>query len=100
MSEALRDKSEQGIKAAPLQTAKPAWVKKLEIQSLPRLPIPDLKVTLQRYIETVTPLLSDEELLETKRKVADFLENDGPKLHEKLQVFIKELSAICFNLSL
>jgi hypothetical protein len=69
MSEALRDKSEQllGVeKPPPRKDQKPNWAKKLEITNLPRLPIPELKVTLQRYIETVTPLLSDDELKETK----------------------------------
>lgn len=47
----------------------PKWVQKLERENLPRLPIPDLKVTLERYIEYVTPLLSETELEETKRKV-------------------------------
>jgi hypothetical protein len=72
MSEALRDKSDQALldNAAPPKKLtpeqKPGWVKKLDLVNLPRLPIPDLKLTMQRYIETISPLVSDEELNETK----------------------------------
>lgn len=79
----------------------PKWVQKLEVNNLPRLPIPDLKVTLERYIEYVTPLLSETELEETKRKVQgmvtkicpyllEFSQYDGPMLDQSLHQLAKE----------
>jgi hypothetical protein len=40
-----------------------------ELSSLPRLPIPPLEDTLQRYLTQVQPLLSDEEFATTQRHV-------------------------------
>uniref|UniRef100_A0A6B2KZV3 Choline/carnitine acyltransferase domain-containing protein n=1 Tax=Arcella intermedia TaxID=1963864 RepID=A0A6B2KZV3_9EUKA len=54
------------------------------MRDLPRLPIPPLKTTLARYVETVTPLLSKDELEETKKRVAKFLQYDGPMLDLQL----------------
>jgi hypothetical protein len=39
---------------------------------LPKLPVPDLDKTLAKYLRTVQPFLSEAELAETKKIVADF----------------------------
>ncbi len=53
---------------------------------LPRVPLPTLDHTCERFIEWCSPLLTDEQLAETKAAVADFLRPDGPgrKLHAAL----------------
>ena len=40
--------------------------------------------TLSRYVRSVTPLLSPEELRETKRRVEAFAQQEGPELHRRL----------------
>ena len=40
--------------------------------SLPRLPIPDLEATCQRYLRALRPVLSDEEYERTEKEVARF----------------------------
>eukprot|EP01125_Pyxidicula_operculata_P008686 TRINITY_DN2894_c0_g1_i2.p1 TRINITY_DN2894_c0_g1~~TRINITY_DN2894_c0_g1_i2.p1 ORF type:complete len:544 (-),score=107.12 TRINITY_DN2894_c0_g1_i2:387-2018(-) len=89
MSEAVHDRADVNIEInynypQPKQLVPPEWVQKLELTDLPRLPIPPLKDTLRRYIETVTPLLSDEELAETKKKAEKFAQYDGPMLDAQL----------------
>jgi carnitine O-acetyltransferase len=52
---------------------------------LPLLPIPDLEVTLQRFESRVQALLpNQEQQVQTKKDIQEFLHNDGPKLHEAL----------------
>jgi len=53
-------------------------------KSLPRLPIPSLEHTVERYISAVSPLLSGQELDSTKKVASEFLKNEGPKLHKEL----------------
>lgn len=48
------------------------------------LPVPELTDTLQRYLETVRPFLTDEEFARTTEVVEDFEANDGPKAQEAL----------------
>lgn len=44
---------------------------------LPRLPIPKLELTCQRYLEALTPLLTQEQLGKTKKIVANFQDGIG-----------------------
>eukprot|EP01127_Copromyxa_protea_P007851 TRINITY_DN1782_c0_g2_i1.p1 TRINITY_DN1782_c0_g2~~TRINITY_DN1782_c0_g2_i1.p1 ORF type:complete len:634 (-),score=124.07 TRINITY_DN1782_c0_g2_i1:37-1938(-) len=93
MSEIVRDKTEDNILPSaevPPKKQTPKWAQKLELTGLPRLPIPDLKVTLAKYIEYVTPLLSEAELEETKKKVQEFAKYDGPSLDAGLRELAKE----------
>lgn len=55
--------------------------------SLPKLPIPDLAGTCERYIEALKPLQSPRERIETRHAVDDFLRVDGPDLQEKLKSY-------------
>ncbi|KAJ3080120.1 hypothetical protein HK102_003282 [Quaeritorhiza haematococci] len=50
---------------------------------LPRLPIPNLEETANRYLRSVKPLLTAEAYAETERKVKDFVRPGG--LGEELQ---------------
>ncbi|MCP4398921.1 MAG: choline/carnitine O-acyltransferase, partial [bacterium] len=53
---------------------------------LPRLPIPDLQATCDKFLEWVQPLLTDEEFQQTARGVQAFRSQngDGEKLHRRL----------------
>nr|XP_015925085.1 carnitine O-acetyltransferase isoform X2 [Parasteatoda tepidariorum] len=55
-------------------------------ESLPRLPVPPLQKSLEKYLWSVRPFLSDEEYLNTSRIVKEFGAPGGlgEKLHEKL----------------
>ena len=53
-------------------------IKKLE---LPKLPIPDLKNTLELFEESIQHILDDEEMLEMKKKIEDF-KNKGELFQE------------------
>ncbi|KAI9865792.1 MAG: Carnitine O-acetyltransferase mitochondrial [Vezdaea acicularis] len=54
--------------------------------SLPRLPVPTLQETADRYIKSVHPLLSNPEFENTQRAVAEFIKpgGAGEKLQERL----------------
>ncbi|XP_017127905.1 carnitine O-palmitoyltransferase 2, mitochondrial [Drosophila elegans] len=54
-------------------------------RSLPRLPIPLLEHSCNRFLEATRPLLSPEEHLETKEKVEQFRQGIGMELHAKLK---------------
>ncbi|KZF21504.1 carnitine acetyl transferase [Xylona heveae TC161] len=51
--------------------------------SLPRLPVPTLQETAERYVKSVHPLLTPEELNRTKSAVAEFISSGG--IGEELQ---------------
>lgn len=52
---------------------------------LPKLPIPLLEDTCRRYLKALEALQDEREHAQTKEAVKDFLENDGPKIQEKLK---------------
>lgn len=51
---------------------------------LPALPIPGLEETLNKFLRNLEALQTEEEHMESKKTVLDFLQNDGPKLQELL----------------
>eukprot|EP01098_Paradermamoeba_levis_P011893 TRINITY_DN5118_c0_g1_i1.p1 TRINITY_DN5118_c0_g1~~TRINITY_DN5118_c0_g1_i1.p1 ORF type:complete len:367 (-),score=115.57 TRINITY_DN5118_c0_g1_i1:1140-2168(-) len=51
---------------------------------LPRLPVPTLQETVDRFVEYLRPLSTPEELETVKKNAKQFLEKDGPALHEYL----------------
>ncbi|CAL8077711.1 unnamed protein product [Orchesella dallaii] len=53
-------------------------------KSLPRLPIPKLNLTCQRYIEALRPLLTPEQLAKTEKYVDAFQKGAGIALHGEL----------------
>lgn len=52
---------------------------------LPKLPIPDLKSSAEKYLVALKPLQTAREHAETKHAVDEFLRHDGPELQEKLK---------------
>jgi carnitine O-acetyltransferase len=55
--------------------------------SLPKLPIPPLETTCQKYLDVLCPLQTPREHEETKAAVEEFLKADGPNLQEKLKEY-------------
>ncbi|EFX06125.1 carnitine acetyl transferase [Grosmannia clavigera kw1407] len=55
--------------------------------SLPKLPIPELESTLQKYLTVLRPLQTTREHAETRIAVEEFLRQDGPELQEKLKKY-------------
>ncbi|GAV03843.1 hypothetical protein RvY_14218 [Ramazzottius varieornatus] len=53
-------------------------------RSLPRLPIPKLEKTLERYLKAQKPLLTNDVFQQTSKIVADFQTKDAPELHQTL----------------
>merc|ERR1719197_463519 len=69
---------------APIHTGWPGCTFVYQ-QSMPRLPIPPLHKTCERYLKIVQPILTPEEFARTKMKVYDFAENgDGLDLYDEL----------------
>ncbi|KAI9269130.1 acyltransferase ChoActase/COT/CPT [Phascolomyces articulosus] len=82
----------QGVRRA-LNTATEKQPKTFSNQSkLPRLPIPELKGTAERYKRSLLPLLSSAEHAKVSQKVDQFINKDGlgPKLQERLQALDKQ----------
>ncbi|KAG0142983.1 hypothetical protein CROQUDRAFT_49466 [Cronartium quercuum f. sp. fusiforme G11] len=57
------------------------------IGDLPKLPIPPLKDTCERYLAALEALQTPDEHAATKAVVARFLESDGPRLQEQLVTY-------------
>lgn len=53
--------------------------------SLPRLPIPDLEITIDKYLNALRPLQTPREHSDTRHAVDEFLKSDGPDLQAKLK---------------
>ncbi|KAI8906057.1 acyltransferase ChoActase/COT/CPT [Gorgonomyces haynaldii] len=51
---------------------------------LPKLPVPDLKKTIERYLVSIKPFATPEEEQEYKKICQDFLLNLGPVLQQRL----------------
>lgn len=54
-------------------------------RSLPRLPVPELKLTCQRYLRAQQPLLSKKDFSKTKENVEKFELTDGYMLQDILK---------------
>lgn len=53
-------------------------------KSLPRLPIPDLSKSGERYLKAIRPLLNNEQYETAERRTNSFLTKEGKLLQEKL----------------
>lgn len=62
-------------------------------ESLPKLPIPDLKDTCDNYLEALRPLQTAHEHERTERAVHEFLNTSGPILQEELKQYGKPRSS-------
>ena len=58
--------------------------------SLPKLPIPDLHSTCDKYLEALLPLQAPREHENTKAAVKKFLEHDGLELDERLRKYASD----------
>ncbi len=54
---------------------------------LPRMPIPPLQQTCDKYLQSIRPLLSEDEYITTKATVEKFLGNEGKILQQHLQEY-------------
>lgn len=54
---------------------------------LPKLPIPDLEVTMKKYLDALAPLQAPAEHSDTKAAVRDFLDHDGKDLQDRLKKY-------------
>ncbi len=57
---------------------------------LPKLPVPPLEETCERYLRALEGLQDAKDHEETKRAVDDFLKNDGPRIQERLKVWAED----------
>jgi carnitine O-acetyltransferase len=57
---------------------------------LPKLPIPPLEDTCRRYLKALEALQDEQEHTYTKAAVQEFLEGDGPRIHQKLIEYAKD----------
>lgn len=55
---------------------------------LPSLPVPSLNQTIEKYVKTVTPFLTESELLNTKKLLKEFSDEGGTG--KKLQKLLVE----------
>lgn len=62
-------------------------------QKLPKLPIPKLADTTDRFLASARPLISNKEFERAKNAVKLFLNEDGPKLQEELQKYASNKSS-------
>nr|XP_021182304.2 carnitine O-palmitoyltransferase 2, mitochondrial [Helicoverpa armigera] len=53
-------------------------------KSLPRLPIPDLSKTGERYLKALRPLLNDNQYEEAQQRTGNFIAKEGKIFQEKL----------------
>ena len=56
-------------------------------EHLPRVPLPELADTAERFLQWCAPLLTAAELAETEQAVADLLRGPGPVLQAALQAY-------------
>lgn len=76
-------------RAVPKRLARPVVVVQIRDQSLahqdalPKLPVPPLRQTCERYLAALEPLVSEEEMNHTHQLMAEFLSSGG--VGERLQ---------------
>lgn len=59
-------------------------------EELPKLPIPPLEDTCRRYLKALEALQDKREHEATKAAVQEFLEGEGPRIHQKLLEWAKD----------
>ena len=55
----------------------------INTSNLPTYPVPEMLDTLERFLEWVRPLISEEEYMETRRIVDSFMTSDDAKKLDK-----------------
>ena len=56
-------------------------------EKLPKLPIPDLESSLEKYKEALFPLQTHREQADTASAVSEFLKSEGPELQSRLKKY-------------
>lgn len=56
----------------------------LQQPDLPKLPVPDLDKTLQRYLEAIQPILTPVQYERAEKLTHELAENEGPELQNEL----------------
>ncbi|RDW83051.1 carnitine acetyl transferas-like protein [Coleophoma crateriformis] len=56
-------------------------------EKLPKLPIPELDKSMQRYLTALKPLQTPREHSETRLATQEFVKNEGPELQERLKKY-------------
>lgn len=87
------DKAQQEPLAASKSNQSKPGITFAAQDSLPKLPIPDLEATAQRYLKALDPLQTAREHADTERAVTEFLKTDGPVLQEKLKSYAQGKSS-------
>lgn len=64
--------------------------------SLPKLPVPALEQTLQKYLRSVRPLLTDEEYAKTQKVIYEIVHFNFPK-SEKINLINVQNSSCFWN---
>ncbi|CAG8593642.1 2288_t:CDS:2 [Paraglomus occultum] len=78
----------------PMTSGKEAVTMTFQYQDkLPKLPIPPLEDTLERYLAAVKPLQSNKEHERTLAAVKEFATGEGPVLQEKLLKYAEDKSS-------
>lgn len=76
-------------RAVPTRLSRPVVVVQIRDHSLahqdglPKLPVPPLRQTCERYLAALEPLVSEEEMAHTRQLMAEFLSSGG--VGERLQ---------------
>ncbi|KAI9480352.1 MAG: acyltransferase ChoActase/COT/CPT [Benjaminiella poitrasii] len=82
------------MKRNTLTSSEPSGGETFQYQEkLPKLPIPDLENTIQKYLTVLKPLQTLEQHEATKRAVQDFLVQEGPELQTKLHTYATDKSS-------
>ena len=63
--------------------------------SLPKLPVPPLQQSLQKYLKAIRPLVNDEEFEKTSKAVEEFGKENG--IGEKLQEMLEKRAKLQDN---
>lgn len=74
----------------PLASDKPDYKPGITYASqdhLPKLPIPELDSTCEKYINALKPLQNGREQADTAAAVAEFLKSEGPELQSRLKKY-------------
>jgi len=81
----------KSLSAPDHKTEKPAMTSQgvtfASQEKLPKLPIPDLDKSCDKYLASLRPLQSAREHAETEAAVQEFLRAEGPELQEKLKKY-------------
>lgn len=93
LSKALRSTLNASNKQVPVQRAFATRTWQHE-KDLPRLPVPEVKPTIQRYLRTLEPLLSESDFAKAKSAAQSFEASD---VSQKLQQLLLERAATDLN---